>query len=100
MSEWVLEATRVERDLLNLIKTRKLSYFGHVMRKEGDCLGNEVMQGTVPGVRKQGRPKMQWMDDMEKWAKMSFEKLLKEIEDRWRWHRLVHEATNPRNEGG
>jgi len=28
---------------------------------------------------------MRWMDDVEKWAKMSFEKLLKETEDRWRW---------------
>jgi len=43
---------------------------------------------------------MRWMDDMEKWAKMSFEKLLKETEDRWRWRKLVHEATNPRNEDG
>jgi len=40
------------------------------------------------------------MDDMAKWSKMSFEKLLKEIEARWRWPRLVHEATNPRNEDG
>jgi len=57
-NEWVLEAAGVERDLLNLIKRRKLSYFSHVMRKEGDCLEKEIMQGTVPGARKQGRPKM------------------------------------------
>jgi len=37
-NEWVLEAAGVERDLLNLIKRRKLSYFGQMMRKEGDCL--------------------------------------------------------------
>ena len=30
---------------------------------------------------------------MEKWAKMSFEKLLKETEDRWRWRRLVNELS-------
>jgi len=41
------------------------------MRKEGDCLEKEIMQDTVPGVRKQGKPKMRWIDDMEKWAKMS-----------------------------
>jgi len=34
------------------------------------------------------------------WAKMSFEKLLKETEDRWRWRRFVHEVTNLRNEDG
>ena len=58
------------------------------------------MQGAVPGARKQGRPKMRWIDNMEKWAKMLFEKLLRETEDRWRWHRLVLETTNPRNEDG
>jgi len=46
---------------------------------EGDCLEKEIMQGTVPGIRKQGRPKMGWNNDMEKWAKMSFEKLLRKL---------------------
>ena len=39
-------------------------------------------------------------DNMEKWTKMSFEKLLRETEDRWRWNKLVHEATNPQNKDG
>jgi len=43
---------------------------------------------------------MRWIDDMETWAKMSFEKLLIETDDRWRWRRLAHEATNPRIEDG
>jgi len=33
------------------------------MRKEGDCLEKEIMKGTVPGARKQGRPKMRWIDN-------------------------------------
>ena len=64
---WVLEASRVELDLLNLIK-RIWSYFGQVMTKEGDCLQKEIMQGTVPGARKQRRPRTRWIDNMEKWA--------------------------------
>ena len=36
------------------------------------------------GNKKAGIPKMRWIDDMEKWAKMSFDKLLRETEDRWR----------------
>jgi len=100
-NEWVLVAAGEERDLLNFSRRRKLSYFGYVMRKDGDCLEKYFMQGTVPGVRrKQRRPKMRWMYDTEKWAKIPFEKLLKETEDSWRWCRLIHEATNPRNEDG
>src|SRR6218665_4162878 len=64
-NEWVLEMAGMERGLLNIIKRRKLSSFGHVMRKEGDCLEKEIMQGTTPGARKQGRPRMRWMDNME-----------------------------------
>jgi len=70
-----------------------------VKRKEEDCLEKEIVQGTVPGPRKQGRPKMRWIDNMEERAKVSFEKLLRETEDRRRWNRLVHEATKPRNDG-
>ena len=32
-NEWVLEKTGTERSLLNQIKRRKLTYFGHLMRK-------------------------------------------------------------------
>ena len=54
----------------------------------------------VPGVRKLRSPTIRWIDDMEKWAKMLFETLLRKTEDRWRWRRLVHEATNLRMEDG
>ena len=56
-NEWVLEGTGVERDLLNLIKSRKLSYFGHVMKKEGDCLEKEIMQAHCTGSKKAGETK-------------------------------------------
>ena len=89
----------MKRDLLSLIKRRKPSYFGHVMR-EGDCLEKEITQDSAPGERKQGRPKMRWIDDMGKYAEMSFGKLLRETGIIWKWNRLVHEAINPRNEDG
>src|SRR6218665_3411838 len=86
------ENKRMERGLLNIINRRKLFYFGHVMRKEGDCLEKEIMQIT-PGPRKQGKPRMRWMDNMEEWTGMPFEDLLKKTRDRRKWSRLVHEAT-------
>jgi len=52
------------------------------------------------GSKKVREAKDTWIDNMEKWAKMLFEKLLRDTEDRWRWHTLVHEATNPQNEDG
>ena len=75
-NEWVLETAGMERGLLNIIKRRKLSYFGHVMRK-GDCLEKEIMQCTTRGARKQGKPRMRWMVNMKEWTGMPFEDLLK-----------------------
>jgi len=58
------------------------------------------MQGTRPGARKQGKPRMRWMDNMEQWTGMPFKDLLKKTRDRRKWSRLVHEATYPRIKDG
>ena len=51
-NEWVLNKAGVKRELLDTIKARKLSYYGHTMRKQGSCLEKEIMQGTMPGARR------------------------------------------------
>ena len=99
-NEWVLETAGVERSLLESIKRRKMSYFGHIMRKQGDCLEKEIMQGTVPGTRARGRPRKRWMDNLGEWSGLSTEKLLRGTEDRSGWRRIVYNATNPRAEDG
>ena len=45
-----------------LVPARKLAYYGHTMRKQGSCLEKEIMQGTMPGARRRGRPRTAWMD--------------------------------------
>lgn len=59
-------------------------YFSHMMKKERNCLEKEIAQGLVPGATRQGRPRMRWIDNMEKWLRMSFDKLLGETKDRGR----------------
>jgi len=51
-NEWVLNKAGVKRELLDTVKTRKLAYYGHTMRKQGSCLEKEIMQGTMPGARR------------------------------------------------
>ena len=74
---------------------KEIIILGDVVRKGGDCLEKEIMEGTTPGARKQGKPRMRWM---EQWTGMPFKDLLKTTRDRRKWSRLVHEATNPRIE--
>ena len=35
-NEWVLNKAGVKRELLNTVKARKLAYYGHMMRKQGE----------------------------------------------------------------
>jgi len=51
-NEWVLNKAGVKRELLDTVKARKLAYYGHTMRKQGNCLEKEIMQGTMAGVRR------------------------------------------------
>ena len=37
-NEWVLNKDGVKRELLDIVKARKLAYYGHTMRKQGSCL--------------------------------------------------------------
>ena len=95
-NEWVLKTAGVERSLLTSVKHRKLAYFGHIMRKRGDNLEKEIMQGTTPGSRTRGRPKTAWMSNIISWTGLSVEQLLRAVEDRQQWRLTVHDAANLR----
>jgi len=62
-NEWILNKDGVKRELLDTVKARKLAYYDHTMRKQGSCLKKEIMQGTMPGARRRGRPRTAWMDN-------------------------------------
>ena len=44
-NEWVLNTSETERQLLVSIRKRKLTYFGHKMRKKEESLEHETIQG-------------------------------------------------------
>jgi len=67
-NEWVLNNAEVKRELLDTVKARKLAYYGHTMRKQWSCLEKEVMQGTLPGARRRGRPHTACVDNIKTWT--------------------------------
>jgi len=67
-NEWVLNNAGVKRELLDTVKARKLAYYGQTMRKQGSCLEKEIMQGTMPGACRRGRPRAAWMDNIKMWT--------------------------------
>ena len=100
MKAWVLNKAGVKRELLDTVKARKLAYYGHTMRKQGSCLEKEIMQGTMPGERRRGRPRTAWMDNIKTWTGLSVEESVRMTEDRDKWRKYVHGVANPRIEDG
>jgi hypothetical protein len=57
----VLEDVKPKRSLEATILRLKLCYFGYVMRAKSS-LERDIMLGQVDGHRKQGKPRMRWLD--------------------------------------
>ena len=78
------------------VKARKLAYRVHTMRKQGSCLEKDIMQGTMPGARRRGRPRTAWVDNIKTWTGLPVEESIRMTEDRDKWRKYVHGVTNPR----
>lgn len=73
---WIDHVTNVEvmkrmgkdKEVINTVKTRKLSYFGHVMRHpEIYNILHLVLQGKVEGKRGPGRRRISWLKNLRQW---------------------------------
>jgi len=97
-NEWVLNKAGVKTELLDTVKASKLAYYGHTMSKQATCLEKELMQRTMPGARRRGRPCTAWIDNIKSWTGLSVEESVKMIEDGNKWRKYVHPVANPRIE--
>jgi len=97
---WVLNKAEV-KELLDTIEARKLAYYGHTMKKQGSCLEKEIMQGTMPGAHRRGRPRTAWMDNIKTWTGLPVEESVRMMtEDRDKRRKYVNGVANSRIEDG
>ena len=54
------------KDIIPIIKLKKLQWFGHLKRISQQV--KVTFEGLVDGKRKQGRPGRRWRDDMLEWC--------------------------------
>ena len=83
MVRWTLGVTRKDKirneyvrgtakiaKLGDKLRNARLRWYGHVKRREEDYVGKRMMEMSVPGRRKIGRPRRRWMylvrEDMER----------------------------------
>ena len=57
---------------LTIVKRRKLQWYGHVSRSSSPA--KSILQGAVKGVRRQGRQRKRWEDNIWEWTGLEFAK--------------------------
>lgn len=80
-------------DIIALIKSNRISWLGHVLRRDEGTRLKEIYQAVPAGRRPLGRPKIRWDDQVrEDVTKCGGTADL--AEDREAWKRLIYEAKN------
>ena len=87
----IQQANGPHEDLLAIVKTRKLQWYGHVSRSSG--LTKTILQGTVNGGRRQGRQRKRWEDNIREWTGLEFAKSQRAVENREKWRKLVAKSS-------
>jgi len=85
-NEWVLNKSWSKEGTVRQRQSKEAS----ILRKQGSCLEKEIMQGTMPGACRRGRPCTAWMDNIKMWTGLSVEESIRMTEDRDKWRKYVH----------
>jgi hypothetical protein len=82
--EWRMKKKNCE--LLSIIKQRKVSYAGHILRGSNGKLPTKIIEGKIDGVRARGRQRRTWMDDVKEWTGLvTYEEVKRMAENREEW---------------
>ena len=101
MLRWISGVTKLDRisnerirgtskveEMSTKVHESGLKWYGHVLRREEECVGKRVMVMEVPGKRRRGRPNRRWLDDIKN--DLSDRELsVEEAQDRVEWRRLI-----------
>lgn len=88
---WMDRVTNVEvmsrmkkaKEIIIEVKTRKLAYFGHIMRHpERYHLLHVIVQGKISGKRGPGRRRTSWLKNLRDWFEINTPSLFRAAKDR------------------
>ena len=87
----IQQAIGPHKDLLTIVKRRKLQWYGHVSRSSG--MAKTILQGTVKGGRRPGGQRKRWEDNIREWTGLEFGKSQRAVENRDKWRKLVAKSS-------
>jgi len=86
-----------QENIVSVIKSARLRWFGHVLRMDDDRVAKKVLEKNVEGSRSRGRPKKRWMDSVEGDLRELGVRNWKVLaEDRLKWRNEVVESAKTR----
>ena len=81
-----------EPDIIAELKSRRLRWVGHILRKQDDSIAN-LWNGTIEGKRPVDRPRSRWKDQVMKDVRR-IKKDISLANNRKEWRKLADEAKN------
>jgi len=91
----IWEQLDVEPMLEYEIRSQKVTYFGHVVRRQS--LEHMVMLGMKGGRRKRGRPRTRWINGIAAYTGMNVYQMVEAAEDRKGWRSIVQAVARGRH---
>jgi len=76
---------------LERVAKLKLQYFGHITRGSAGQLALTVLEGITEGLRHRGRPRRQWIHDIEELTGCEYIQLKEMSQDQAQWRRKIWE---------
>jgi hypothetical protein len=75
-----------------VIRIARLRWAGHVARMDGNCMPRRLLYVQPKGLRKVGRPRARWRDQVGKDASMGLKSWWATTMNREEWRKLLREA--------
>ena len=97
-NEEILRRVGGKRNLVRMIKTRKMQYFGHIVRADG--MQRLLLDGKIEGVRRRGAQRRTWAKDITDWAGKDYTTCIRLASNRTNWRLLVADLLNKRDGTG
>ena len=81
------------RNMINYVKSTRMSWFGHTHRKPETSIVKKIYKWQPLATRPGGRPKNRWDDDVKNdLRKMKITKWSELARDRLEWKKIVEKA--------
>ena len=58
-------------------------------------MSKTILQGSIEGIRRRGRPTMQWQENIVKLTGLDINKAMRAAENREGWNKMVTKSTAP-----